>query len=106
MGDFHSFFYSVGTLLAAFLFALPPYLVSRLWNKLVPKSKINPWAFPLLTSLGLGLLIVCFPPSEEFGATDKWIVVLAFLPPSAMCLLRYVQYRRESRHSEVEIPDL
>ena len=96
---------ALGTVFAVCLFALPPFFLAIIWNKLAPRRKVNPWSPSIVVTVLLLLMVLFVPDPGEFGASNKWMVVTGFLAPLAFGFSRYRRFRREMAESK-SVPQL
>lgn len=86
---------ALGTLIGLSIFVIPPYVLAKIWNKLAPKRRVNPWSPALVVTVVLLLIILFDPDPGEIGASNKWMLVTGFLAPLGFCFSRYRRWRRE-----------
>ena len=92
--------------IALVIYALPLFVVAKIWNKLMPTRTINTWFPSLLANACLFCMsLLLIPEPAELGNSDRWIIVPALLVSLLFCFSRYRRSRAQIRKSQL-IPQL
>jgi hypothetical protein len=91
--------------MAGLLLLLPPWIVSVLWNKLLPKRAVNPWTFPLLFILFFFAMALLGDVSDgtEEAARYQPVIALGLSPAVLLCLFRRKTYQKKAPEASMKL---
>lgn len=71
---------------------LPAWFASSLWNRHQPERPMNPWKFPLMTSIVFLLLAVIGAKEHDYEG-EALVVGLGMIPAILWCWMRWKKHQ-------------
>ena len=94
--------YSVGGLLAGFIFVIPFALAGKLWNRKFPNRSIHAWSLPMCLSVVFMGMAVYRTSLKVEDHGDDLIMLLSFVPVFIFCLTRWFRWRKSASDPDLQ----